>query len=307
MKKGFKKLLLTSLILFLLGIVLCSVALICAAVKDVDLFENSQSVTTEDFSVKLSDIEKKGTLDFTKLYIHGEDIDVTVRSTDKESYIQFVEPDKSKTSCIIENGILKITDTVPFYILGLSVTDLKPKFTGFRNIFTSGIYSTTDKAVTVYLNENVSVNSIEVKVGIGTIDITDVSAKNITVSTVVGDVKLDENKISEKASVNCSVGDVSIDECSYAFADIATITGNITVHSLGRKTNCEATVGDITVLTEDDPYSYSTRATTTSGKVMIDGTVMPEKDMTASADSESTLWLKTTLGDISLYNSVTNE
>lgn len=307
MKRSFKKLLLTSLVLFILGTILCAAALIYAAVTDVNIFDNTQSNPAENYSVKLSEVKKSGVLDFTRLYIHGEDLDITVCGTEEESYIAFNEPDEFKTSCIIENGILRITDTVPFYIMGLSVTDLKPKFTGFRNIFTSGLYSTTDKSVTVYLNNSTSLESIEINVGIGNVKVSDISSKSISSSAVIGDITLQDNNVSEKINIDCSNGDVVLKNCTYAFADISTSVGDIDVYHPGRKTNCEASIGNISVTTDDDPYAYSSRAVTSSGKIVIDETVQPGKEFTNNSDSESSLWLKNIIGTISLYNSVTNE
>lgn len=308
MKKSFKKLLITSLILFLLGIVMCSAALIYAAVSDINLFEDSQSTPADNYSIKISEVDKTGSLPLSKLYIHGEDIDVTICRTDEESYIAFNTPDKIKTTCVIENGVLKITDTVPFYILGLSITDSKPKFTGFRNVFTSGFYSTTDKSVTVYLNDSVSLDSVEVDIGIGTTVISDIATDNISVSSVNGDIKLTNNRIAEKATMRASNGDITLNGCSYAFTDIATTSGNIDVHSFGRKTNCESTIGNICVMAADDPFAYSIRATTSSGKIIVDDTIqMGEEFDNEISDAENTIWIKTIRGNISIYNSVTNE
>lgn len=307
MKKNVIKLLTASLVIFLLGIVICSVAFIYAKATDVNLFDWTEFSASPSYELNFDNVEKKGSLPLNAIDIRAEKADVTVYATDGKSRVFFENPDSEKTTCTVENGILKIYDSVPFFIMGLSVEDGKTSFAGFRNVFSQGLYSHGDKSVTIYLNENDIIGDIKISLGIGNVTISDINFENLTLSSSYGNATIENSHIAEKADINLKKGNISIENCSYVFVNAASTVGTITAQVGGRKTNCETTLGNINVKTDKAISDYNLRASLSNGKIFSDGTVCDGKEYNiANVDGES-IWLKSVSGDISIYNSVTNE
>lgn len=307
MKKNVIKLLVASLIIFLLGVVICSAALIYAKAANVNLFESEELSVAPSYEIKLDSIDKKGSLPLSAIEIKAEKADITVCSTDGDSRVFFENPDKQRTACAIENGILKIHDSVPFYVMGISIEDGKTSFAGFRNVFSKGLYSHTEKSVKIYLNEKDKIDSIKVSLGIGNVEISEIDLKKLTVSSSYGDAELKKLDIAETADITLKKGNVTVEDSSYVFVNAVCTLGDITVQADGRKTNCETTLGDIYVKTAKELSDYSIRASLTRGQISIGETVLDDNEYSKARSDAESLWLKTAVGDISVYKSVTNE
>ncbi len=307
MKKNVIKLLIVSLIIFLLGVMICSAELIYAKAAEVNLFESEELSAAPSYEIKLDSIDKKGTLPLSTIEIKAEKADIIICSTDEDSRVFFENPDKERTTCIIENGILKIHDNVPFYIMGLSIEDGKTSFAGFRNVFSKGLYSHTEKSVKIYLNEKDKIDNIKISLGIGDIEISEIDLKKLTVSSSYGDAELKKLNISETADITLKKGNVTVEDSSYVFVNAVCTLGDIAVYADGRKTNCETTLGDITVKTANALSNYNIRASLTRGQISLDGIVLDDNEYSKTKSDAESLWLKTAGGDISIYKSVTNE
>ena len=307
MKRNVKKLLIASLVIFLLGAVICSVALIYAGAKNVELFDNNGNSLANSYEISLLDIEKVGMLAFSSLKINAEKSDVRIVPTEDETYIRFENPDSKKTVCIIENGVLKIDDSVPFYVMGLSFQNGKVGFEGFRNVFTNGPYSHTDKSITVYLSENDKLNSLEISLSVGDVFLEGGEYENVNINTSVGNAALEDVDISATAVISLKMGDISVKDSDYVFLDASCGVGDADIDINGRKTNCETALGSIKVQSEKPLENYNTRASVSQGKILINGKNIDDKKyVTTVNDDAESIWFKTSVGDISLYNSVTS-
>ncbi|MBE6689100.1 MAG: DUF4097 domain-containing protein [Ruminococcaceae bacterium] len=308
MKKNVKKLLAASLVIFLLGVIICSAALIYAAATGVRLFGEDGGSEKLSYQLYVSEAEKLGVLPFSSIEISAEMCDVTIQKTDKPSYIEFKNSDKLKTACVLENGVLKIHDSVPFYFLGLTFENGKAGFTGFRHVFSQGLYSSDEKKITVYLNNFDTIGKINIRLGLGNVNISSISTENISVSSSLGNVNISEADISEKLTVSVKSGNVRIKHTDYVFADISCTTGNIYTDITGRKTNCETAVGDITAVTKKDISLYNIRASVSKGDIEVNDKDQISKEYNSVCEtSDENIWLKAHYGDIDLYKYVTNE
>lgn len=307
MKKNVISTLIASLVIFLLGIIICSTALIYATATDVKLFSNQELSPAESYKIEIKNIDKDGTSALSTIDIRAEKADINILPTDGNSYIFFENPDASKTSAFIENGTLKITDTVPFYIMGLSFENGKMKFAGFRNVFTQGLYSGGEKSITVYLNNADVIKNIKITLSIGNVSVAGISVEELNVTSSFGNAVLSQVDISSTAKISLKKGNVNIKDCSYVFTDIFTSVGDIFVQTNGRKTNCEATVGDINIMYDKNIDDYDIRASLASGKIFLDGAAQKGKEFIKNAVDADSLWLKTSKGNISFYKSVTSE
>ncbi|MBQ9941036.1 MAG: hypothetical protein IJO74_05820 [Clostridia bacterium] len=307
MKKNVIKTLFASLIIFILGIVICIISFIYSKVSNIDLFKNNDVSPGESYEIEISMVEKTGQSTLDKIYISAENTDISILSTEKESYILFENPDSEKTECKIENGILKISDTVPFYFMGLSVKNHKYEFAGFRNIFSQGIYSKTNKKITVFLNKNLPIELINISVGVGDINISDLNIQELTVISSVSGIAITNSDIQNTVSINNKIGNIVFEGCNCIFADINGKIGDIKASASGRKTNCETVLGDISIATENDYTDYSSRASLSYGKIYLNGDINENKQYSNNIESDKSLWTKTSVGNISFYKTVTNE
>lgn len=308
MKRNVKKLLVASLVIFMLGVVICSAALICAGASNVELFDNYNASTENSYEISLSDIQKVGALPFSKLKISAEKSDIRIIPTDEETRISFKNTDTTKTKSIIENGILKIDDSVPFYAMGLSFENGKVGFEGFRNVFSNGLYSHNEKSITIHLSQNDKPDLLEVFLGAGNVFVEGGEYDDINITSSFGNVMINNAKVSATAVISLKKGNIIVNDSDYVFLDASCTAGSADVDVRGRKTNCETVIGNIKVQTLKPLENYNIRTSLLRGTILLDGVKEQGKQYASSAsDNPESIWLKTSAGDISLYNSVTNE
>lgn len=306
MLKYVKKTLFASLVLFLLGIVICSVAFIYAANTGVRLFGNSSLSTVPSYEETFSDIVERDGHAFTNIVIRADVSDVRILPTENESSIHFENPDYSKTTYVIENGTLKIVDTVPFYAFGLSFENGKMNFAGFRNVLTEGLVSKRKKSVTIYINPTDIVKDIDITLGVGNVEVSEASSASLNVSASVGDVLIDNSVINGTSKISLKKGNITISDSSYVFMDAGTTVGNIDISAKGTKTNCECSLGDINIKCERNVSEYSIRAAAERGKIFIGNSICDKKRYDSLIQDADAIWVNTKVGDISFYKTVTD-
>lgn len=306
MKQSVKKALVSSLILFILGISICFVSLVYAEITNTDIFDDSDSYTCKSYKIKINNIENQSLSRLHSLQIRGENINIKILPTQEESYIFFENSDSSNLKTTIENGILKITDETPFYMLGFLFENNKTTFVGLRNIFTSNTYKTEKRSLTVFLNQLDKLNKITLDINFGNIDISDISSKSFTAISKFGDINLNAMEF-ETAYISLKKGNISVKNCKYIFSDIQNIVGDININVDGNKTNCQTAFGKIKAFCHKDLTEYSISAYITNGKITVDNNKIGSKNYLTTSESSNSMLLKNTIGDISLYKFVTNE
>ncbi len=282
MKKTTKSLLITSLILLAFGLLLSLGSAIYVTALGIDAFGVKQNVQIiEDKTVSLKEILSqspesnyvKGLAErpFTKLDLSSYAGDIVVIPTNGETHVTLNHTNTSNLSVCIVGETLEIREIDPVGFFGLYIDDNGFSFKGLRQIFGPGNSANSGKTVTVYLNENDSISSINVRSKIGSVTLDSLSVDLINIDSFSGKVLL-KNLSNPESKITCNAqsGSIILENNQYASCNASIKSGKISAtlsDDPNTVTVLDAWVGSVNVICNLPLESYKLSLSTTLGSV----------------------------------------
>lgn len=198
-------------ILFIGGLMTCSVAETMAKAQNVSIFEQKKDKKGNSiYTYKLTD-EK-----LSKLNLNFSNVDVKIVGSAKESYVELKNFDAYDYSTTLSGSTVTVDGTVS----GLSsIIDLSGgglRFKGFRYLFVNKTAKNAKRSVTVYISDSCDLSSLTINLEKGSVTVNNVYNKidyNITVN--LGNVSF--NNVNTESVINLDVnsGEINVEntEC----------------------------------------------------------------------------------------------
>ena len=248
--------LIVSGIMIIVGLLVCSFAMVQANNQNIDLYdmtiEDGQSKAEYDFSEDIFNRIQISVGKCTVRVVCGADENkVVMRNFSSAGYV-----------CEVENRTLVIEDTVNI----ADFTELAKgnfRFKGFRYYLRDRKITSSDKSVTVYVTDKFDVKALDITVEKG--DVSVIGYENGTDYNI--DIKtgnLTAKSINTDSTVKAKIGKGSVDltEVTSKIISIEVEEGNIKAAVSGREITALAQKGDIYIDSMDDlaQFNFTLRA-----------------------------------------------
>lgn len=244
--------LIIAVILFLVGLLMCSVSSMQAKRQGVDLFDtkvvNGQSEAEYDFSEDV----------IGKIQIEVSDCDVNIICGSDKNKVVMNNFSSAGYICEVENRALVIEDTVNLFDITDIIENGKIRFKGFRYYLRDRKITTGRKSLDVYISDKFDIKIIDVSVNNGDVNIA--GYENNTDYTV----KITKGKLSASDIVTGSQVSASVEKGSANLQHITAKTVNITVDEgdisavlSAKEITADAKKGSVVIESESDLSGYN--------------------------------------------------
>ncbi len=213
-----------SVIILVVGMIVCNVATKLADKQGVVLFEQT-TLENGDTVIKKEIPNDK----FTKLELEIKDAPVNIFGGAESSYVELVNFDVNSYGISDLNNTLSIDDS--FNITSLFKSTGGAQFKGLRYVvFDRKEKKGSEKSVNIYLADNTDLKNISIKLGKGSVYVKSVSkALDYSLVTEQGNVTLDEVKNATLAKIRTGSGTVALNYSIGTLFDVDIASGQFNV------------------------------------------------------------------------------
>ena len=213
-----------SVIILVVGMIVCNVATKLADKQGVVLFEQT-TLENGDTVIKKEIPNDK----FTKLELEIKDAPVNIFGGAESSYVELVNFDVNSYGISDLNNTLSIDDS--FNITSLFKSTGGAQFKGLRYVvFDRKEKKGSEKSVNIYLSDNTDLKNISIKLGKGSVYVKSVSkALDYSLVTEQGNVTLDEVKNATLAKIRTGSGTVALNYSIGTLFDVDIASGQFNV------------------------------------------------------------------------------
>ena len=213
-----------SVIILVVGMIVCNVATKLADKQGVVLFEQT-TLENGDTVIKKEIPNDK----FTKLELEIKDAPVNIFGGAESSYVELVNFDVNSYGISDLNNTLSIDDS--FNITSLFKSTGGAQFKGLRYVvFDRKEKKGSEKSVNIYLSDNTDLKNISIKLGKGSVYVKSVSkALDYSLVTEQGNVTLDEVKNATLAKIRTGSGTVALNYSTGTLFDVDIASGQFNV------------------------------------------------------------------------------
>lgn len=243
--------LIVSAIMIIVGLLLCSFAMVRANNQDIDLYdmkiEDGQSKAEYDFSEDV----------FNRIQISAGKCDVTVVCGADENKVVIRNFSSAGYICEVENRTLVIEDTVNI----LDFTDLAQgnfRFKGFRYYLRDRKITNPEKSVTVYITDKFDIKALDITVETGNVKLTGYeNGTDYNVNITTGDLYAEKINTDSTVKVKIGKGAVKLKEVTSNIINVESDEGSVYAAVSGREITLLAKKGNITLESMDDLHQFN--------------------------------------------------
>ena len=256
--------LIVAAILIIVGLLVCSVAMVQANNQNIDLYdmkiEDGQSKAEYDFSEDV----------FNRIQISVGKCDVTVVCGATENKVVIRNFSSAGYVCEVENRTLVIEDTVNL----IDFTDLAQgnfRFKGFRYYLRDRKITNPEKSVTVFITDKFDIKALDITVETGSVKLTGYengTDYNFNIGT--GDLYAEKINTDSTVSVKIGKGKTELKEVTANVINIESENGNINAAVSGREITLLNKKGNILLQSMDDlnEFNFILRAPKSTVKLL---------------------------------------
>ena len=243
--------LIVSAIMIIVGLLVCSVAMVQANNNDVDLYdmkiEDGQSKAEYDFSEDV----------FNRIQISVGKCSVNVICGADENKVVINNFSSAGYVCEVQNRSLVIEDTVNI----LDFTDLAQgnfRFKGFRYYLRDRKITATEKSVTVYITDKFDIKAIDITAEKGSVTVTGYeNGTDYNVNVTEGSFKASNINTDSAVKVKIGKGSVELTEVTAKILSVEVDEGNITASASGGEITLYNKKGNILLESMDDLHDFN--------------------------------------------------
>lgn len=244
--------LIISVILIIVGLLVCSFSMLRAKRQNVDLYDtkivNGQSEAEVDFSNEI----------VNKLQIEVGSCDVHVICGSDENKVVMKNFSSAGYICEVDNRALVIEDTVNIFNISDIIENGKIRFKGFRYFLRDRQITAGSKSLYVYVSDKFDVKVVDISVEKGDVTIEGYT-NNTDYKINIGSGKFTASDIVTKSVVEATVGTGSVN-LSHVSAQTVTLSvkeGSIMAILAADEITADAEKGSVRIESENDLAGYN--------------------------------------------------
>jgi len=257
--------LIVSVILVIVGLIICSVSMLQAKRQNVDLYDtkivNGQSEAEYDFSEDI----------ISKIQIEVGDCDVHIICGADENKVVMNNFSSAGYICEVNNRALVVEDSVNVFNIPDIIENGKIRFKGFRYFLRDRKITAGGKSLYVYVSEKFDIKVIDVSVEKGDVTVKGYN-NNTDYKVKIGNGRFEASDITTRSLVEASVGSGSVN-LQHVSAQTVTLNvkdGSIMAVLAANEITADTEKGSVRIESEKDLSEYNFKLKATASTITLE-------------------------------------
>ena len=260
--------LIVSVILIVVGVLMCSIATLQAKKQDVSLFDTE---TVDGEPGKVYDFSEDT---INKLQVEVNDCDVNIICGAEESKAIMKNFSSAGYVCEVENRTLVIEDTVNLFDVKNIIETGNIRFKGFRYYLRDRKVITGRKSLDVYISDKFDIKIIDITVKSGDVKITGYENNtDYTVKITKGNLVATDIVTASEVTATIGNGTATLDNITAKTVNVSLDEGNINAVLAANEITADTKKGSVNIESKINLSEYSFFLEAPDGNIMLENLV----------------------------------